>query len=156
MTDFPAGQREFIIRHTLCLLDSFRHWTGRELMDATGTPEEIALEVFRSPMVVISHDAGDDPLLNYGNMAAMALWEMDWETLTQTPSRLTAEPVARAERAALLAAVSRQGYLDGYRGVRISSTGRRFRIERAVVWNLLDDTGACYGQAAAFREWSCP
>jgi len=49
--------------------------------------------------------------------------------------------------------LSEQALINNYRGVRISSTGRRFMIERAVVWNLLDDTGAHYGQAAAFSEW---
>ena len=153
MTDLPAGQRAFIIRHTTCLVASFRHWTARELMAVSGTPREIAEAVFSAPMIVVSHGTGDDPVLNYGNLAAMSLWEMDWETLTHTPSRLTAEPVARAERAALLDAVSRHGYIDNYQGIRISGSGRRFRIEHAVVWNLLDTGGEYCGQAAAFRDW---
>lgn len=33
---------------------------------------------------------------------ALALWEMDLSTLTSTPSRLTAEPMERAERQRLL------------------------------------------------------
>ena len=36
-------------------------------------------------------------MLNYGNRAALTLWEMSWEELTRTPSRLTAEPVARCD-----------------------------------------------------------
>jgi len=66
---------------------------------------------------------------------------------------LTAEAVHGQERARLLDAVSRHGFIDDYRGVRISKTGRRFLIENATVWNLLDDNGAHYGQAAAFRAW---
>lgn len=92
-------------------------------------------------------------MLNYGNRAALALWEMPWDELTRTPSRLTAEPVAREERARLLAEVTAHGHIANYAGVRISKTGRRFRIQQAIVWNLLDEAGGHYGQAAMFDRW---
>jgi len=69
------------------------------------------------------------------------------------PSRLTAEPMERAERAAFLKAVSENGYVDHYTGIRISSAGRRFYIMQATVWNLADDNDVFHGQAAAFREY---
>jgi len=153
MADFPAGQRDFITRHTACLLASYSHWTGRGLMDASGLPNGIATAVFESPMIVASHGSEDDPILNYGNRAAMAWWEMNWEQLTQTPSRLTAELVALEERAALLDEVTRSGYIGNYQGTRISGFGKRFKIEQAVVWNLPDDVGQPCGQAAAFHHW---
>ncbi len=59
----------------------------------------------------------------------------------------------REERARLLDQVTRQGCIDNYSGVRISKSGRRFRIERAIVWNLLADTGQVCGQAATFAQW---
>jgi hypothetical protein len=46
--------------------------------------------------------------------------------------------------------VGRDGFIDDYAGTRISATGRRFRIERAVVWNLIDAAGVRHGQAAMF------
>ena len=70
------------------------------------------------------------------------------------PSRLTAEPMHRDERAEMLRRTSRDGYIDDYRGVRISTTGRRFLIERATVWNVLDTAGQPAGQAATFSDWS--
>ena len=94
-----------------------------------------------------------DPVLNYGNHAALTLWEMSWEEFTGTPSRLTAEPPNREERARLLETVTRRGFIDDYSGVRISKTGRRFRIARATVWNLLTEDGQPCGQAAMFDHW---
>ena len=91
--------------------------------------------------------------MNYGNAAALALWEMSWPELTRTPSRLTAEAPNREERARLLAAVTAHGFIDDYSGIRISKSGRRFRIARATVWNLLDERGNYAGQAAAFSQW---
>ena len=101
----------------------------------------------------MSHGTEADPVLNYGNRAALALWEMPWEELTRTPSRLTAEAPNREERARLLEAVTRRGFIDDYSGVRITKSGRRFRISRATVWNLLTETNQPCGQAAMFDKW---
>lgn len=139
--------------HTQVLLDSFRHWLGRDLIPRDGSPEEQAQALFDAPLVVVSHGTQADPILNYGNRAALELWEMDIETLLQTPSRLTAEPVHRDERAQLLERTARDGYIDNYQGIRVSRTGRRFRIEQAIVWNLLDAEGRRVGQAATFAQW---
>jgi hypothetical protein len=139
--------------HVLRLLRSFKHWTGRDLLPALGSNRDAVQRLFEAPLVVISHGTEDDPILNYGNKAALELWEMPWETFTRTPSRLTAEPVSREERDALLAEVTKKGFIDHYRGIRISRTGRRFRIEGATVWNILDEHDRYAGQAAAFERW---
>ena len=140
--------------HVQLLLDSFARLLGRELMPRLGSVEEQAERLFHAPFVVVSHGTEADPVLNYGNAAALALWEMDFATLTRTPSRLTAESVHRDERARLLERTLRDGYVDDYAGIRISSTGKRFRIEQAVVWNLVDAAGIRHGQAATFDRWT--
>lgn len=142
-----------VVRHTACLVRSLRHWTGRELAPATGSPLELAQRLFEAPFVVASHGTQADPILNYGNLAALNLWEMSWEELTNTPSRFTAEAPNREERARLLEAVTNRGFIDDYSGVRISKNGRRFRIDRATVWNLLAEDGSRCGQAAMFSHW---
>jgi hypothetical protein len=103
---------------------------------------------------VVAHGVEADPILNYGNRAALELWEMDLATFCQTPSRHTAEPARRDERARLLERTTRHGYVDDYHGVRISGSGRRFQIEQAAVWNLIDAQGRYAGQAATFSEWT--
>ena len=140
--------------HVQLLLDSFARFLGRELISRQGGAEEQAERLFQAPFVVVSHGTEADPVLNYGNAAALALWEMDLATLTSTPSRLTAEPVHRDERARLLARTARDGFVDDYSGIRISSTGKRFRIEQAIVWNLVDAAGIHRGQAATFDRWT--
>ena len=59
----------------------------------------------------------------------------------------------QAERDALLAEVSQHGFSRSYSGIRIAHSGRRFRIEAATVWNLLDADGRHLGQAACFAHW---
>ncbi len=49
---------------------------------------------------------------------------------------LTAEPVNREERARMLAQAKTHGYISDYRGIRISSSSKRFLVEKATVWNI--------------------
>ena len=142
------------VAHARLLLDSFRRLLGRELLPRGGTPEEEARRLFEADVVVVSHGTEADPVLNYGNRRALGLWETDWRDFTNTPSRLTAEPVHRDERARLLERTSRDGFVDDYAGVRISKRGKRFRIEEAIVWNLVDTRGVRRGQAAAFDRFT--
>ncbi len=142
-----------VVAQTQIIARSLKHWTGRELFPEKFSPAELAKKVFHAPFVLVSHGTEADPVLNYGNAAALVLWEMPWAELTRTPSRLTAEAPNREERARLLAAVTQRGFIDDYSGVRVSKTGRRFRIAQATVWNLLSETGQPCGQAAMFAHW---
>lgn len=141
------------IEHTQILLNSYRQFLGEELIARDGSSTDQSKALFEAPFVVVSHGTQADPILNYGNQTALNLWEMDLETLLQTPSRMTAEPVHREERARLLERTSRDGFVDDYQGIRIAGTGRRFLIEKAIVWNLVDESGDRAGQAATFSDW---
>lgn len=141
------------IAHSATLTRSYRRFTGRDLLPGLFNPEGLARNLFHAPFVLVSHGTEADPILNYGNATALALWEMSWEELTRTPSRLTAEAPLREERARLLAEVTAHGFIDNYSGIRISKSGRRFRIAQATVWNLVTETGAPCGQAATFNQW---
>lgn len=142
-----------VVAQTQIIVRSLRHWTGRNLLPGSFSAAELAEKVFHAPFVLVSHGTEADPVLNYGNAAALALWEMPWAELTRTPSRLTAEAPNREERARLLAAVTARGFIDDYSGIRISKTGRRFRIAQATVWNLLTEDNQPCGQAAMFAAW---
>ncbi len=146
--------RFWVIEWTQDVLDSYACLIETELISREGTPQEQAKRLFNSPFVVASHGLQEDPILNYGNQTALDLWEMDWEQFTQTPSRLTAEPVNREERARMLDQAKIQGYISDYRGVRISRTGKRFLVERATVWNIKKPDGTPLGQAATFSNWT--
>ncbi len=104
--------------------------------------------------VVVAHNADADPRFVYANKAAQACFEYPWEKFVTLPSRLSAEAPNREERARILEAVSREGFISGYRGVRISKSGRRFWIEDGVVWQLIDADGVTRGQAATFASWT--
>lgn len=146
--------KKSMVRHVSCLLRSFRHWTGRNLIEPTGDEEEDAKRLFEAPFVVLSHGVEKDPILNYGNGVALELWEMTWDSFINTPSRLTAEALNREERSRLLKEVTGGGYSYRYRGIRVTSRGRRFRIDNATVWNLLDEEENYCGQAATFDRWT--
>ena len=142
------------VEHSQVLLDSYASFVGEELLSRDGDADAQAERLFNAPFVVVSHGTQADPLLNYANQTALDLWQVDVPTLLTMPSRTTAEPMHRDERTRLLERTTRDGFVDDYRGIRISSTGRRFLIDRATVWNLLDADGRYVGQAATFSEWT--
>ncbi len=146
-------QQPQIIDWIEILLASYRQLLGRELIECSGSRLEKAKLLYAAPFVVVSHGTESDPVLNYGNQVALDLWEMDWTTFTQTPSKSTAEPVNQAAREVMMAQAQQQGFIDNYYGVRISSSGRRFEIDRATIWNLTDIQGQPCGQAATFANW---
>jgi len=142
-----------LIKHIERLLQSYLRWTGRELIPPASSPHERLKTLFEQPFVVLSHGTQADPILNYGNKAALGLWELTWEEFTKMPSRLTAEPINREDRDRLLEEVRRNGFIDTYSGVRITGRGRSFLIERGTVWNIMDEKNNYFGQAATFSEW---
>lgn len=153
MTTEPYWNNPQIIQWTQYLLDSYALLVKQELIPRDGRSLDQAKRLFNSPFVVASHGLQDDPVLNYGNQTALDLWGMDWDTFTQTPSRLTAEPVSREERARMLQQAQTQGYISDYRGVRISRTGKRFLVEKATIWNIQKPDGTALGQGATFSTW---
>ncbi len=136
------------------LLDSYEKLLGYPLIEHGGEGREVSKTLFFAPFVLVSHGTQADPIFNYGNQTALSLWEMTWDELTRTPSRLTAEPPNQQEREELLKQVTEQGFVKNYQGIRISKTGKRFRIEDVTVWNIFTREGIYRGQAATYRHWS--
>ena len=153
MIDHP-WQHQSVIQHSQRLIKSFHYWTKKPLIPIAGSAQESARSLFEAPFVVVSHGTECDPIFNYGNAQALKLWEFDWETFTRLPSRQSAEPVEQRDRDLLLSAAKTKGYSDNYHGIRISRTGQRFAIEDVVLWDVLDETHQCCGQAATFERWS--
>ncbi len=145
----PAPENAFQAAHAELIMSSFARLLGRPLLANAD-----AKALYHADMIVLSHDGADDPVLTYGNLAAQRLWEMSWEALTSLPSRLTAEPTERALRDAMFAQMREKGFIEDYAGIRISATGKRFEIQNAVIWPLLDENGVKQGEAACFADYA--
>lgn len=129
------------------IASSYQRLTGRKLIASAA---DLAQALWTAPRVIVAHGTEADPIFFFGNRAALDRFEMSLQRFTAMPSRLSAEPMLREERRALLDRVARDGFIDDVAGIRISATGRRFHIERATVWNLIDEHGSVHGQAATF------
>lgn len=106
-----------------------------------------------APFVVVAHNTDPDPRFVYANKAAQDCFEYPFDEFVTLPSRLSAELPNRVERQRLLDAVTRNGFISDYRGLRIAKSGRRFWIEDGIVWQLIDNDGNRCGQAATFSRW---
>lgn len=149
----PSAANQYQAASAGLILDSYRQFVQRELLPHSASVSHLARELYHVPFVVLAHDDAPDPVFFYANLQAQQLFEMTWQEMVCLPSRLSAEPLAREERQRLLDRVASHGYIDDYSGIRISRTGKRFRIERATVWNLVAGNETVVGQAAAFGSW---
>ena len=134
------------------IAESYRRLTSLQLPRAPA--DDLPTALWLAPAAIVAHGTEPDPVFFYGNRLALELFGMDFAAFTRLPSRFSAEPLLREERALLLERVTRDGFIDDYSGIRIAACGRRFRIERATVWNLVDAAGLRHGQAAMFAQWT--
>lgn len=132
------------------LTDSFRRIVGVPLVGEGLGAEWL---YHHAPFVVVAHNTNADPRFVYANKAGQNCFEYPWDEFVTLPSRLSAELPNREERQRLLDAVTRDGFISDYRGLRIAKSGRRFWIEDGIVWQLIDNDGNRRGQAATFSRW---
>ena len=151
----PAPDNGYARDHVDLLLSNYRRWLKRDLSPSLFAKENLseAEALFTADFALVSHGVETDPLFNYGNQTALRLFGLEWESFVCLPSRKSAEMTDRRERTRLLDAVYTHGFIDDYTGIRISASGRRFRIDRSTVWNLVDQEGHYRGQAACFDAW---
>ena len=143
----PSVDNNFQVQHAELLLSSFRELTGTPLVQG-----ETAEAVYHAPFPILSHTTDSDPILNYGNLTAQHLFELPWSKFTQMPSRLTAEPGLRSERASMFDRMRKIGWIDDYEGIRISASGKRFRMRAGIIWTITDANGKRVGEAATFKD----
>lgn len=149
----PSAANQYQAASAVLVLDSYRRFLQRDLLPHAASVSHVARALYHAPFVVLAHDTAPDPVFFYANLLAQQLFEMTWEEMVCLPSRHSAEPLLQEERQRLLGRVASHGYIDDYSGIRISRTGKRFRIEQATVWNLAQADVGVVGQAAAFGSW---
>jgi hypothetical protein len=132
---------------------SYTHWTGRNIIFPEAEGYALAERLYHAPFVLLSHDGKIDPMFRYANLSAQRLWSRSWDDFTLLPSRLSADAHEREERQRLLDKVNEKGYVDDYQGIRVTSDGKRFKIRRCTVWNVMDMRNRVIGQAAMFDRW---
>lgn len=147
----PCPENNYLSDHIALISQSFQHLLGYPLLPDTDNPAE---RLYNAPFVLLSHNTDADPIFNYANAQGLQLFELSWQQLINMPSRTSAEPINQAARAELMHQVTTRGFITDYQGVRISSTGKRFAIRNAIVWNLTDSNGVYQGQAACFSDWT--
>lgn len=133
------------------LTGSYARLTGKEIVSTDTLPTWLYEE---APFAVLAHNTDADPRFIYANVTAQRLFGYPWSEFVRLPSRLSAKAPNRKERQRLLDAVSKNGFVNNYRGVRTTRAAREFWMEDGVVWQLVDESGKLRGQAAAFSKWS--
>ncbi len=141
----------------VALVRSYAELLGQDLLEFSidnVDPAEVAQALYSAPRIVLCHDRSADPLFTYANDAAQQLWKMNWNEMIGMPSRCSAVPAARTQRARQLERAAQDGFIRDYCGIRIASDGTRFEIRDVVIWMVTDASGSVIGQAATFINWT--
>lgn len=128
---------------------------------------EAAKALWEAPFAVLSHEReSDDPLLLYGNRAALGLFETSWEEFVGVPSRRTAQqteevlgmPLVMHHYMRLIRRVLELGHrLQAWSAGKIDTSpvaghgvswGRRLRARGTASWSKRSPAGRC-------RAWTC-
>ncbi|MDB5257586.1 MAG: hypothetical protein JWM14_2281 [Chitinophagaceae bacterium] len=141
-----------IQKHSVLLRESYEKVCGKPFpIDLTKLP--LAEALYTTDWIIVSHGTEKDPVFNYANRSAQALWGMDWENFTGLPSRLSAREDKVEKRETALKEAFAKGYIEKYEGIRIDTHGKEFYIRNVTLWNLIDAEGTPRGQAAIFDTW---
>ena len=151
---YPDLNNPFYKIHVQYLCNSFQHWTGKTLLPNLKPGDDPVCALFDAPFVLVSHGTEPVPIFNFGNRNALTLFEMSWEQFIKLPSKYSADDDNQQARAELMAKVAKDGFALNCSGTRVSSSGKRFYIEGATVWNVMDENNLYHGQAALFDHWT--
>ena len=138
-----------VVSQSSLIADSYERLLGESLY-----VDSSSKGLYHSSKIILSHDGAIDPKFTYANLAAQNLWRLTWSEFIGLPSKYSAEPDERNSRQEMLREALKEGFFKGYKGVRISSDKKRFFIEDATIFNLVNDLGEKVGQAAVFEKWS--
>jgi len=124
---------------------SYQHYLKQTL---PLTPNKSFIKAFdECPYPIASHTSETVPKFNYANKAALDLFDVTWDALIGSPSRMSAPEANQIERETLLSQVKSHGFIRQYKGIRQTHGGKKFLIEDATVWNIIDHIGKIHGQA---------
>lgn len=137
------------------LLHSWQNRLGTSLSPSGLDVRAAARWIYEdAPFCLLVHNTSSDPRFVYANLTAQACFEYDWDAITRLPSRMSADISDQPQRQGFVDTVSRQGFATGYRGLRVSRSGRRFWIEDVTMWQLTDASDTLRGQAAVYARWT--
>ncbi len=152
MFNEPEGSNGFLCEYVSKITTCLRDVSNTSIVDFDGSLEDQAQQAYQADYVLLAHNGSAEPVFNYANLAAQKLFEMNWDEFTNLPSKYSAEADERDARERFLKEVELNGFSKNYSGIRISKTGKRFRIKDVLLWNVYDQNGDQIGQAAMFNK----
>lgn len=130
----------------------------RKLASTTLGSEQKALELVNCtktfPYGLLSHSgtptSTNDPLFTFANTAALNAFGYKNSEFIGMPSKFSAKPDHRDARLKMMVQAKEMGVagvITGYSGERVHKSGKIFKIEDGIIWNLVDNE-KIVGQAA--------
>ena len=107
--------------------------------------DDLAKGFDECPLPIASHDSNGS--FNYLNKAALSLFKVTKDQVIGRSTTMTAPKSEQKQRNELLNQVNSRGFIENYKGIRVTSDGGLFEIEDATIWNVYDKNSHRIGQA---------
>lgn len=148
----PPGRVANVTEWLLLSSNSLQQYTGKSLLEhmVEDSVESLQDAHENTRFAILSHGIQEDPIYNYFNKAALETFQYEPEEIYQLPSRKSAPPDLRVDRAALIQASVECGFQIYTKAVRVTKCGRLFQINEGLLWNVYDNEGNRVGQTALF------
>jgi len=104
------------------------------------------------PYAIASHDTNS--VFNYANEVSLQLFKTNWDEMIGAHSSVSASKSLQSDRNKMLKRVVREGYVDNYKGNRMTFDGSFFQINDATIWNIVDSKNNSQGQAVLIMDHS--
>jgi hypothetical protein len=146
----PTGRVANVTEWLLFSSNSLQQYTGKTLLEHMTEVPSLEAAHENTRFAILSHGTQEDPIYNYFNRAAMETFQYEPEEIYQLPSRKSAPPDLRVDRAALIQASVERGFQVYTEAVRVTKHGQLFQINEGLLWNVYDNEGNRVGQTALF------
>lgn len=145
--DNAGSKRALEIQYKIKLL------AGNEFCEEKAT-EIVNLKTFPP---LLSHSgtptSTNDPLFTFANTSALTAFGYSESEFIGMPSKYSAKQDARDARLRMMQQATELGIITGYAGERVHKSGKIFKIEEGIIWNLIEDDGnRIIGQAALLPQ----
>lgn len=124
-----------------------------DLLFPYNNPLDLAIKLYRAPVIIIAYTEEADPTFIYANQCAQNVWGITWDSFLKLLVKESTSEILRQNQQGFIQIVKQKGHYMGYQGLKKTASGRMFRVENAIMWTLTNAKGEYIGQASMIPSW---
>lgn len=115
--------------------------------------DDVVAALWSAPCAILAQYEMSDAATHFANRCALEVYETDYLGFSPHIQSSPAQKEKQDSPNGLFTGANLAGGVAKYSGNLMSCRGNRFRVQHALTWPLIDESGACHGYAAMFDLW---